>query len=128
MTQTAHRGSGRRKMSVAQNLNNQQRKLGLDDLDGQCLPSLDRNTGIEPDFNLHSAVVTQIKEIYRRKFISEEMALEARAIADSIEKYGRQMLHKEFYKTTRAIAILSFQKTGYKAFGLYFKSELNNNE
>jgi hypothetical protein len=127
MTQTkAHRGSGRRKMSVAQNLNTQQQKLGLNQ-GGQCLPSLERNTGIEPEINLHAAVLVQIKQIYCQKFISEQMAIEARMTANLIEKRGYQMLYgKEFLKTARGIAILSFQKDGYKAFGLFFKSELNN--
>ena len=114
MTQTkAHRGSGR-KMSVAQNLN-----------------SLERNTGIEPNDALipclHAAVLMRIQEIYCRGFISEELASEAKATADLIEKRGFQMLYrKEFLKIARAIAVLSFQKDGYKAFGLFFKSELDN--
>lgn len=126
----SHRGSGRRKMSVAQNLNNQQKKLGLGKGD-QCLPSLERNTGIEPNEALipclHAAVLMRIQQIYFQKFISEEMVAEAKATADLIEKRGFQMLYrKEFLKTARAIAVLSFQKDGYRAFGLYFKSELSN--
>ena len=130
MTQTkAHRGTGR-KMSIAQNLNKQQRKLGLGK-SNQCLPSLERNTGIEPNEtpipSLHAAVLMRIQQIYFHKFISEEMVAEAKATADLIEKRGFQMLYgKEFLKTARAMAILSFQKDGYKAFGLFFKSELNN--
>jgi hypothetical protein len=130
MTQTkAHRGSGR-KMSVAQNLNKQQKKLGLG-RGNQCLPSLERNTGIDPNEALipclHAAVLMRIQEIYYRGFISQELASEAKATADLIEKRGFQMLYrKEFLKTARAIAVLSFQKDGYKAFGLFFKSELNN--
>ena len=130
MTQTkANRGSGRRKMSVAQNLNNQQKKLGLGKGD-QCLPSLERNTGIEPETlidSLHAAVLMRIQQIYFQKFISEEMVAEAKATADLIEKRGFQMLYdKEFLKTARCMAVLSFQKDGYRAFGLFFKSELSN--
>ena len=125
----SHRGSGRRKMSVAQNLNNQQKKLGLGKGD-QCLPTLERNTGIEPETlvdSLHSAVLMRIQQIYFQKFISEEMALEARLTADLIEKRGSQMLcGKDFLKTARCMAVLSFQKDGYRAFGLFFKSELSN--
>lgn len=130
MTQTkAHRGSGR-KSSLAKKLNTQQRGLGLG-RGNQCLPSLERNTGIEPNDPLipclHAAVLMRIQQIYFQKFISEEMVAEAKATADLIEKRGFQMLYrKEFLKTARAIAILSFQKDGYRAFGLYFKSELNN--
>ncbi len=131
MTQTkAHRGSGR-KMSIAQNLNKQQKKLGLLAKGNQCLPSLERNT--DPNEALipclHAAVLMRIQEIYCRGFISQELADEAKATANLIEKRGFQMLYrKEFLKTARAMAILSFQKDGYKAFGLFFKSELNNNE
>jgi hypothetical protein len=130
MTQiTSRRGSGR-KISLAQNLNKQQEKLGLGK-SNQCLPSLERNTGIEPNEtsipSLHAAVLMRIQQIYFQKFISEEMVAEAKATADLIEKRGFQMLYgKEFLKTARAMAILSFQKDGYKAFGLFFKSELNN--
>jgi hypothetical protein len=130
MTQTkANRGSGRKK-SVAQNLNIQQTKLGLGKTD-QCLPTLERNTGIDPNEAvipcLRAAVLIRIQEIYCRGFITEELAAEAKATADLIEKRGLQMLYrKEFLKTARAIAILSFQKDGYTAFGLYFKSQLNN--
>jgi len=130
MTQTkANRGSGRKK-SVAQNLNIQQTKLGLGKTD-QCLPTLERNTGIDPNEAvipcLRAAVLIRIQEIYCRGFITEELAAEAKATADLIEKRGLQMLYrKEFLKTARAIAILSFQKDGYTAFGLSFKSELNN--
>ena len=130
MTQTkAHRGSGR-KMSVAQNLNIQQRKLGLGKTD-QCLPSLERNTGIEPNEALipclRAAVLIRIQEIHCRGFVCEDLAAEAKATADLIQDRGFQMLYrKEFLKTARAIAVLSFQKDGYTAFGLYFKSELNN--
>ena len=130
MTQiTSRRGSGR-KMSIAQNLNKQQRKLGLSKSQ-QCLPSIEPNTGIEPNEtpipSLHAAVLMRIQEIYCRGFISQELASEAKATADLIEKRGFQMLYgKEFLKTARAMAILSFQKDGYKAFGLFFKSELNN--
>lgn len=130
MPQTkANRGSGRKK-SVAQNLNIQQRKLGLGKTD-QCLPTLERNTGIDPNESLipclHAAVLMRIQQIYFQKFISEEMVAEAKATADLIQERGFQMLYrKEFLKTARAIAILSFQKDGYTAFGLSFKSELNN--
>lgn len=126
MTQTkANRGSGR-KNSLAKKLNTQQQGLGLG-RGNQCLPSLERNTGIKPNDPLipclHTAVLMRIQQIYFQKFISEEMVAEAKAI----EKRGFQMLYdKEFLKTARAIAILSFQKDGYRAFGLYFKSELNN--
>jgi hypothetical protein len=129
MTQTkAHRGSVR-KMSIAQNLNKQQKNLGLGK-GNQCLPSLERNT--DPNEALipclHAAVLMRIQEIYcRGGFISQELADEAKATAKLIEKRGFQMLYrKEFLKTARAIAALSFQKDGYRAFGLYFKSELNN--
>jgi hypothetical protein len=55
------------------------------------------------------------------------MVAEAKVTADLIKKRGFQMLYrKEFLKTARAMAILSFQKDGYKAFGLFFKSELKN--
>lgn len=125
MTQTkAHRGSVR-KMSVAE-LNKQQRKLGLGRGD-QCLPSLERNT--DPNEALipclHAAVLMRIQEIYCQGFISQELASEAKATANLIEKRGFHY-RKEFLKTARAMAILSFQKDGYKAFGLFFKSELNN--
>lgn len=131
MTQTkAHRGSGRRKISVAQNLNKQQKKLGLG-RGNQCLPSLERNTGIDPNEALisclHAAVLMRIQEIYCRGFISQELASEAKLTANLIEKRGFQMLYrKEFLKTAKGMAVLSFQKDGYKAFGLFFKSELNN--
>jgi len=126
MTQiTSHRGSVR-KMSVAENLNKQQRKLGLGRGD-QCLPSLERNT--DPNEALipclHAAVLMRIQEIYCQGFISQELASEAKATANLIEKRGFHY-RKEFLKTARAMAILSFQKDGYKAFGLFFKSELNN--
>ena len=130
MTQTkAHRGSGR-KMSIARNLNKQQRNLGLGK-SNQCLPSPERNTGIDPNEALipclHAAVLMRIQEIYCRGFISQFLASEAKATANLIEKRGFQMLYrKEFLKTARAMAILSFQKDGYKAFGLFFKSELKN--
>ena len=130
MTQTkANRGSGR-KNSLAKKLNTQQQGLGLG-RGNQCLPSLERNTGIKPNDPLipclHAAVLMRIQQIYFQKFISEEMVAEAKATADLIEKRGFQMLYdKEFLKTARAIAILSFQKDGYRAFRLYFKSELNN--
>jgi hypothetical protein len=130
MTQTkAHRGSGR-KMSIARNLNEQQRNLGLGK-SNQCLPSPERNTGIDPNEALipclHAAVLMRIQQIYFQKFISEEMVAEAKVTADLIKKRGFQMLYrKEFLKTARAMAILSFQKDGYKAFGLFFKSELKN--
>ena len=130
MTQTkAHRGTGR-KMSIARNLNKQQRNLGLGK-SNQCLPSPERNTGIDPNEALipclHAAVLMRIQEIYCRGFISQELALEAKVTADLIKKRGFQMLYrKEFLKTARAMAILSFREDGYKAFGLFFKSELNN--
>ena len=130
MTQTkAHRGSGR-KMSIAKNLNKQQRELGLGK-SNQCLPSPERNTGIDPNEALipclHAAVLMRIQEIYCRGFISEEMVAEAKVTADLIKRRGLQMLYrKEFLKTARAMAILSFREDGYKAFGLFFKSELNN--
>ncbi len=130
MTQTkANRVSGRKK-SVAQNLNIQQRKLGLGKTD-QCLPTLERNTGIDPNEALipclRAAVLIRIQEIYCRGFITQELAAEAKATADLIQERGFQMLYrKDFLRTARAIAILSFQKDGYTAFGLSFKSELNN--
>ena len=129
MTQTkAHRGTGR-KMSIARNLNKQQRNLGLGK-SNQCLPSPERNTGIDNEALipcLHAAVLMRIQQIYFQKFISEEMVAEAKVTADLIKKRGFQMLYrKEFLKTARAMAILSFREDGYKAFGLFFKSELNN--
>ena len=129
MTQTkAHRGTGR-KMSIARNLNKQQRNLGLGK-SNQCLPSPERNTGDPNDALipcLHAAVLMRIQEIYCRGFISEEMVAEAKVTADLIKRRGFQMLYrKEFLKTARAMAILSFREDGYKAFGLFFKSELNN--
>jgi hypothetical protein len=130
MTQTkANRVSGRKK-SVAQNLNIQQRKLGLGKTD-QCLPTLERNTGIDPNEALipclRAAVLIRIQEIYCRGFITQELAAEAKATADLIQERGFQMLYrKDFLRTARAIAVLSFQKDGYTAFGLSFKSELNN--
>lgn len=129
MTQkTAHRGSGRRKMSIAAQLDKQQRQLGLGKSD-QCLPSLDRNTGIEPDKipNLKAAVFMRIQQINFQQFISEEMATQAKATADLVEKQGIGMLYgNKFSKTAWAIAVLSFQKGGYTAYGLHFESRLNN--
>ena len=130
MTQTKAHRTGR-KMSIAKDLNKQQRKLGLGK-SNQCLPSLER-TGIDPNEALipclHAAVLMRIQEIYERGFISQELADEAKATAKLIEKRGPQMLYrKEFLKTARAMAVLSFQKDGCKAFGLFFKSELSNEE
>ena len=108
MTQTkAHRGTGR-KMSIARNLNKQQRNLGLGK-SNQCLPSPERNTGIDNEALipcLHAAVLMRIQEIYCRGFISQELALEAKVTADLIKKRGFQMLYrKEFLKTARAMEI-----------------------
>jgi hypothetical protein len=129
MTQkTAHRGSGRRKMSVASELNKQQRQLGLGK-SNQCFPSLDRNTGIEPDKipSLKAAVFMRLQQINFQQFISEEMATDAKATADLIEKQGMGMLYgKNFSKTAWAIAVLSFQKGGYTAYGLHFESRLKD--
>lgn len=129
MTQkNAHRGSGRKKMSIAAQLDKQQRQLGLGKSD-QCLPSLDRNTGIEPDKipSLKAAVFMRIQQINFQQFISEEMDTQAKVIADLIEKQGTGMLYADrFSKTAWAIAVLSFQKGGYTAYGLHFESRLNN--
>ena len=129
MTQkNAHRGSGRKKMSIAAQLDKQQRQLGLGKSD-QCLPSLDRNTGIEPDKipSLKAAVFMRIQQINFQQFISEEMAADAKATADLVEKQGIGMLYRSnFSKTAWAIAVLSFQKGGYTAYGLHFESRLNN--
>jgi hypothetical protein len=129
MTQkTAHRGSGRRKMSVASELNKQQRQLGLGK-SNQCFPSLERNTGIEPDKipSLKAAVFMRLQQINFQQFISEEMATQAKATADLVEKQGMGMLYgNKFSKTAWAIAVLSFQKGGYTAYGLHFESRLNN--
>lgn len=128
MQKTAHRGSGRKKMSVASELNKQQRQLGLGKSD-QCLPSLDRNTGIEPDKipSLKAAVFMRIQQINFQQFISEEMATNAKAIAGLVEKQGMGMLYgNKFSKTAWAIAVLSFQKGGYTAYGLHFESRLKD--
>lgn len=130
MTCTASgRGSGRRKKSATQILNTQQKQLGLGN-GSQCLPDVERNTGIETEdriSNLKAAVLMRIQSIKLQGFINEEMATEAKATADLIEKYGKPMLYgKYFIKTAWAIAILSFQKDGYKAFGFNFKSELKS--
>ena len=128
MTQTKAHRTGR-KMSIAKDLDKQQRKLGLGK-SNQCLPSLER-TGIDPNEALipclHAAVLMRIQEIYERGFISQELADKAKATAKLIEKRGPQMLYrKEFLKTAKQY--LSFQKDGCKAFGLFFKSELSNEE
>lgn len=122
-----HRGSGRRKMSIASEINKQQRQLGLGKSD-QCFPTLDRNTGIEPDRipSLKAAVFMRIQQISFQQFISEEMATQAKATADLVEKQGMGMLYRSnFSKTAWAIAVLSFQKGGYTAYGLHFESRLN---
>lgn len=126
-TKAARRGSGR-KNSVEQNLNRQQKQLGLSN-NNQCLPSLERNTGLEDDKipSLRAAVLMRIQTIKLQGFISEEMATEAEAIAEMIERCGAVMLYgKYFIKTAWCIAVLSFQKEGYTAFGLHFKSELKS--
>ena len=128
MRTKSHRGSGRRKITVATQLNNQQRQLGLGKSD-QCFPSLDRNTGIEPDRipSLKAAVFMRIQQINFQQFISEEMAADAKATADLVEKQGMGMLYgNKFSKTAWAIAVLSFQKGGYTAYGFHFESRLNN--
>lgn len=126
-TKTAQRGSGRRTKSVDKSLNTRQKQLGLGNAD-QCLPTLNRNTGIEPEDrlpNLKAAVLMRIQAIHAQSYISEEMAAEAKNTAEIIEKYGVAMLYgKYFIQTAWAIAILSFQKEGFTAFGFSFKSEL----
>ena len=126
-TTTSRRGRGSGRKSVVKILDRKQKELGLGNGD-QCLPSSERNTGIEPDDRIpdvRAAVLTRIQQIKLQGFISEEMATEARATAGLIEKYGVAMLYgKYFIKTAWALAVLSFDREGYKAFGIEFKSEL----
>lgn len=121
------RGSGRRFVSVREQLSDRQHSLGLGRRK-QCLPDVKRNSGIDPDESLlylHSAVLSFIKEIYQ-KGISDEIAQQAKAIKPLIETQSFHSL--DFWPVARAIAVLSFQKNGYQAYGMYFKSELDNHE
>lgn len=119
-----HRGSGR---STTQELNRQQRKLGLSRNQKQCLPTLlkdaDINEYIIP--SLKAAVFMRTQEIKLNGFITEDQALQAKATASLIEQHGTQMLYgKQFIETAKSIAVLAFQPGGYTVFGLHFQESL----
>ena len=120
----SHRGSGRK--SVVSVLNKRQKQLGLGN-DSQCLPSSERNTGIEDEIltSLRAAVLLKIQFIHEIGFISEEMTQEAKEIAQTIESLGIAALYRtRFIKCAMAIAILSFQSGGYTAYGMHFEEVL----
>lgn len=119
-----HRGSGR---STTQELNRQQRKLGLGRNQKQCLPTLlkdaDINEYIIP--SLKAAVFMRTQEIKLNGFITEDQALKAKATASLIKQHGTQMLYgKQFIETAKSIAVLAFQPGGYTVFGLHFQESL----